>query len=250
MTHESVITHEVFGKLYVTRNTRAKRFLFRPAVDGLKVTMPYLATMSDLTHCIDEMTPRLTQMVQKSQEKVQHQLISNGTTFVSDVFSLNVAEGQVRRPAASLRNGHLVITCPPETDYNASNLQSWFVKVIEESLRHVAKLVLTKRMQELAQGFGFHFNAVSIHKTHGRWGSCSSKKNINLSLYLLMLPQHLRDYVMLHELCHTKEMNHGPRFWKLMDDVTDGKSGRFRQEMKQYDTNVTSILFLKKPEGN
>ncbi len=50
----------------------------------------------------------------------------------------------------------------------------------------------------------------------------------------MLVPAHLIEYVILHELCHTREMNHGDKFWKLMDKVTDGKSKALRQELKQY----------------
>jgi len=55
-----------------------------------------------------------------------------------------------------------------------------------------------------------------------------------LSLYLMLLPADLVDYVILHELCHTKEMNHGPNFWIWMDRVTDKKSKELRAQLKNY----------------
>jgi predicted metal-dependent hydrolase len=50
----------------------------------------------------------------------------------------------------------------------------------------------------------------------------------------MLLPDRLLDYIILHELCHTKEMNHGERFWKLMDDVTDGQAKLMRKELSRY----------------
>ena len=68
------------------------------------------------------------------------------------------------------------------------------------------------------------YKSVKINSSSGRWGSCSTRGNINLSYYLVLLPKHLIDYVLLHELAHTREMNHGKRFWALLDRMTDGRA--------------------------
>ena len=55
-----------------------------------------------------------------------------------------------------------------------------------------------------------------------------------LSYYLMLLPAHLMDYVILHELAHTREMNHGPRFWELLDWMTEGRALALRKELRAY----------------
>ena len=128
---------------------------------------------------------------------------------------------------------HLVrITYPPHTDF--SLLQPWLFKVVTEALRKQAKTLLSHRLHELAAEHGFSYARVSINSARTRWGSCSSRGHINLSLYLMTLPQRLSDYVLLHELCHTREMNHGPRFWSLMDQVTRQQSHALRAELRHY----------------
>ena len=91
-----------------------------------------------------------------------------------------------------------------------------------EMLRAKAKEVLPPQLAQLASQHGFHYNKVFIKNNISNWGSCSSLGNINLNLRLVTLPDELRDYVMLHELCHLKHMNHGPKFHALLESVCPG----------------------------
>ena len=86
-------------------------------------------------------------------------------------------------------------------------------------LRKQAKAYLPGRLAELAAQHGFSYNQVRIKHNVSNWGSCSVKKNINLNLNLMRLPEELRDYVMLHELCHLKYMNHGKEFHALLESI-------------------------------
>lgn len=102
-----------------------------------------------------------------------------------------------------------------------------------EELRARAKAELPPRLKELADANGFTFNRVTIKNNISNWGSCSSKGNINLNLRLVTLPSELSDYVMLHELCHLRELNHGPRFHALLEAVCPHHRDLERQ-LKQY----------------
>ncbi|MBQ9548156.1 MAG: M48 family metallopeptidase [Bacteroidales bacterium] len=87
------------------------------------------------------------------------------------------------------------------------------------ALRAEAKRVLPARLRELALQHGFSYNSVRIKHNVSNWGSCSAKGNINLNLNLMRLPEELRDYVLLHELCHLRYLNHGPEFHALLESV-------------------------------
>lgn len=91
-----------------------------------------------------------------------------------------------------------------------------------EALRAQAKNELPPRLAELAKKYGFHYNQVRIKHNSSNWGSCSAKGNINLNLNLVRIPAELRDYVMLHELCHLRYLNHGPEFHALLEHVCPG----------------------------
>jgi len=83
-----------------------------------------------------------------------------------------------------------------------------------------AKKRLTDRLYHLTKEHGFTFNNVSIREQRTRWGSCSHKNNISLNLKLVLLPKELIDYVMLHELVHTRIHNHSKKFWAELDKHT------------------------------
>ena len=82
--------------------------------------------------------------------------------------------------------------------------------------------LLPPRVGELARRHGFSYGRVSVKDLRSRWGSCSSRGVINLNLRLVRLPEHLRDYVILHELVHTRINNHGPGFWHLLEEISPG----------------------------
>ncbi|MCR5519166.1 MAG: M48 family metallopeptidase [Bacteroidales bacterium] len=102
-----------------------------------------------------------------------------------------------------------------------------------KQLRAEAKAYLPGRLKELAELNGFQYNQLRIKHNVSNWGSCSVKGNINLNLNLMRLPAELQDYVMLHELCHLKHMNHGPEFHALLESVCPDHR-RLQRQLKEY----------------
>ncbi len=117
------------------------------------------------------------------------------------------------------------------------DIQAWITKTLEAFARKRVRERLVPRLLEMAVERGLSISAVRVSSAKGRWGSCSSKGSINLSLYLVLLPRHLQDYVLQHELTHLIEMNHSPRFWARLDKVCEGKAKALRKEMRQYNTS-------------
>lgn len=100
-------------------------------------------------------------------------------------------------------------------------------------LRVSARQYLPSRLMELAAVHGFKPNGIRVKHNHSNWGSCSSKGNINLNINLMRLPTELSDYVMLHELCHLKFLNHGPEFHALLESVCPGHR-EYGRELKKW----------------
>lgn len=161
-------------------------------------------------------------------------MIDENFKIATDQLTLSFIKGQSKNFFIRSERGMVGIIYPPLTDFTKPELQRWLFKVITEALRKQAKLILPERLHKLAQRHHFQYSRVRINAAHTRWGSCSNRKDINLSLFLMILPRELSDYVLLHELCHTHEMNHGPKFWALMDHVTSGQAQTLRKALQQY----------------
>ena len=88
-----------------------------------------------------------------------------------------------------------------------------------EAMRRQAKSELPGRLAELAARYGFTYNRVTIKHNSTNWGSCSARNNLNLNLNIVRLPATLRDYILLHELCHLRHHDHGQAFHLLLEHV-------------------------------
>ena len=97
-----------------------------------------------------------------------------------------------------------------------------------------AKSMLTGRLKYLAEKYGFTYNRVFIRNQRTRWGSCSRKNNISLNMKLVLLPEELMGYVILHELVHTHKKDHGKAFWIEMDKLV-GEGKKMASRLKKYD---------------
>lgn len=103
-----------------------------------------------------------------------------------------------------------------------------------EELRRAAKADLPGRIARLSEATGLKYEKLSIRASRTKWGSCSGRNHISLSLFLMTLPEHLRDYVIIHELCHTVHHNHSPRFHALVDRLVGGREKALNKELRAF----------------
>jgi predicted metal-dependent hydrolase len=101
--------------------------------------------------------------------------------------------------------------------------------------RAVARRVIVDRLEELAHQHGFSYQRVFVRNQKTRWGSCSVNNNINLNVNLIRLPSGLRDYVILHELVHTRIKNHSQRFWEELQKYVDD-CRQVDKQLNQYES--------------
>ena len=96
-------------------------------------------------------------------------------------------------------------------------------------------------VEELAKKSNLKYNRLFIKNIKTQWGSCSYKNNINLNLHIMRLPNHLIDYVIYHELCHTVHKNHGPEFWQKLSSLVEGDINELRKELRNFSPQLYSL---------
>ena len=108
-------------------------------------------------------------------------------------------------------------------------------------LAEAARQDLPRRVARFAPLVGVSYGRITIRAQKSRWGSCSSKGNLNFNCLLMLCPEEVRDYVVVHELCHRKEMNHSKAFWSEVEKVLP-----HYMESVKWLKNAGSILMMKK----
>ena len=106
------------------------------------------------------------------------------------------------------------------------------------ALREKARALVTERVQYYAPLIGVTYNQIAIRAQHTRWGSCSSKGNLNFNCLLALVPMEVLDYVVVHELCHRKELNHSDRFWNEVVKILPD----YRQQKKWLKDHGSSMI--------
>lgn len=250
-----VFTDREFGPIMVRKNSRSRSISIRVrASEGrtgcrISVTVPYSRTLQDGIDYLNTRRDWVREALKK-QEKV------NASAQIHDGFVMRTLLSQIvfrpsgevppvlpsdaapaRRLSFKVRtsvidnpqdSGRLWLSLDKPTHIRIIEVPAGFSAsyvasqkalrdVLVEVLREEAKILLPQKLSYFSDQYGFHFHKVTIKHNSSNWGSCSRAGNINLNLNLIRLPEPLCDYVLLHELCHLKEPNHGPRFHALLE---------------------------------
>ncbi len=157
-------------------------------------------------------------------------------------YTLRRSKRAKRARLAVYRGGSVVVTAPLGADADAiekfvSDKKQWILDKLEffsaagagaprtfsrgDYLRHKGRAleIIKERIGFYNETYRCSFNEIRVKNQRTRWGSCSKKGNLNFNYKIIFLPEILRDYVIVHELCHLKELNHSRKFWALLGEV-------------------------------
>lgn len=143
-----------------------------------------------------------------------------------------VSTGMVKQPVVKTLRGRLLVYLPANTTLETTAVQQQIRDEVINILRREAKSYLPGRLKSIADAHGFAYERVRFSHAGSRWGSCSTTGTISLNIALMKLPLELIDYVLIHELSHTRHMNHSPAFWREVGAI-DPLYKLHKQQMKR-----------------
>lgn len=155
-------------------------------------------------------------------------LLSDGLLFLGEVYPVTTGNTYEF-------NGAYFISAT----LNFNDAKAGLTEIYQEA----AKKHLVKRVSELADKHGFKYNNLRIGSAKTLWGSCSSKKNINLCWRLIMLPSELIDYVIIHELCHLRQMDHSVKFRKELASIIPNFR-ELEKKLRCFEKNIMINIFI------
>ncbi len=153
--------------------------------------------------------------------------------LIGKQHQLTIESADINKPKTRVTDREVKVLIPRNSDVESVENQDTILKACERALLKESKELLTSRIHDLSYEFGLDFNTLHFKKLKRRWGSCDANKNLVFNIFLIQLPWKYIDYVIFHELTHTKHMHHGSEFWQALTDlVPDAKS--LRKEMHQF----------------
>lgn len=227
---QKVIQHPQWGPLVLRKNKRAKRLILRIKEGNVQVTLPQHVSYQKGIELVNDQQAWIEGRLTEARE--QRQLDWDLILSIRDK-TLELQQHQHKKIQLQAEGKRLILLLPVELALATHEGQNQLRHALIEVLRQEAKFYLPQRTHQLAAQYGITIRKVFIKHVKTRWGSCSTAGNINLSLYLMLLPDSWIDYVITHELAHIQHPNHSVAFWSHLENLMPG-AGVIDQALKGY----------------
>jgi hypothetical protein len=223
------------GRIQFIKSRRAKHIsiTIKPFRE-VRVSVPMQVSFAEAENVVRKKVDWIKKHQTKIKSAEQKRTVFNeSTNFRTKKHNLLIRKTDSEEITARISGGEIEVFYPGHLGIEHKSVQFFIRKVIEEVLRKEAKQFLPARVNELAAKYNFNYNKVFIKNIKSRWGSCSKKGNVNFSLHLMVLPEELIEYVILHELAHTVEHNHSKNFWAVLNKIY-GNAKIVDRKLKDY----------------
>jgi predicted metal-dependent hydrolase len=238
--NSKIVAVKEIGDIEYRKSTRAKCLRISVSRDkGVLVSVPEYISFNDAEEFVSSRLKWIEKSIQKLNSRKREQTVYNRTDVFSTKFRImNLIPENRKNLRLKISEKHFDIYYPHDVDVESDAIQSIIRRFIEHVWKVEAHEYLPGKLTHWTNVYKFKYKSLTIKNTHSFWGKCGGDNSIVLSLHLMHLPEHLIDYVILHELCHTIHKNHQKVFWQLLDACTAGKAKMLAKEMKNYSTRV------------
>lgn len=232
--------HPKLGAFKVVINKKTKRYILKVKHGEVLVTVPPIYSI-DL---VNELLDTHAEDVIKALNEQGDCRLREGFVFESTLTNIYIKRSTLTKPSLKREGNDITILLSRSQDETTEHSQMILTKIIETHLKDLGYDRIASRLKYWAAKMNLGFERFKLGNAKSSWGKCDSLRNIVISVYAVLLPDHLLDYLLVHELAHISEMNHSDRFWALVDQYTDHKANALCEELKGYNT---SIVQFKKP---
>ena len=219
-----------FGEIVIRRTPRSRSVRLRVTAKGtLAATMPPLTPLFLLKQLVDSSRPALRRALVETRANAPPLYRDGDIIGSSHRIEMERGESATARCSGQTIRWRVPLGSNPDSPAQQDVIR----KAVRKALDVEAKAYLPRRLRYLADQFGFSFREIRYSNAKGRWGSCSSRGVISLNVALMRLPMEYVDYVLIHELSHTRHLNHSTAFWAEVERCfPDFKSAR--KQLKTY----------------
>lgn len=229
-----VVQDEEFGKITIRRSAIAREVRIRVAPDGtLKASLPINAPLFLVKHLLRTSRTEIRKLLASSKPEYQYRNgMKIGKSHTLVIQSSNSSAYSIDRSGQQI-----IVRLPEDRSITDPAISRKLRDAVIDALRIEAKSYLPRRLDYLARHLGYEYKNIRFSHASGRWGSCSSNGTISLNIALMKLPFELIDYIIIHELTHTAEMNHSQAFWELVGQA-DPEYKSHRRELRSLNPSI------------
>lgn len=228
-----VFTIDSIGDITVYKRRGTHKINMRIVSGKVRVTQPaWLPYASGVQFAKANVT-----WVQK-QIQIQPAFALHDGMLLGKARSISVEPGDTLR--TRITDSKLLIYIPPYLRTDSPEVLAIIQPAIKRALKKESEQLLPERVAICAQQYDFDYSSVHCKSMRSRWGSCTSQKDITLNIFLMMAPWELIDYVIVHELVHTKHLHHGPAFWAAVQAIVPDYKQR-RKDLKHIQATIAAL---------
>lgn len=229
MAQKVIQIHDV-GPVTFYKRRNARNIRIRINGTSVKVSLPSYVPYKTAEHYVTQKKAWIIQNVHQRRDLIHGDVLQTG-------HRLFIRTTENERFISNISSHTITVSIPEQYEPSSDFVQKKIRAVINKVLKTKAEEIIIPLTRQLSEAYKFEVASIQIKNLISRWGSCSNKKDLTFSMYLIQLPKEYIEYVVFHELAHTVHLNHSRDFWNLVASYAPSYK-QIRKELKNYSPDI------------